>query len=129
MILEQMLFLGCQMRERGCVTGLVTTCPGLRRHVWRSVAAAHTGRMRRRACQHIVHCAPRSLQGGCFVWGTNTNTQMAKGGDDSDNMQPKRIGRTARFRPELEVVQLAFGSQVRIVYRGCACAGGGWGGL
>lgn len=52
-------------------------------------------------------------QGGCFVWGTNTNTQMAKGGDDSDNLQPKRIGRTARFRPELEVVQLAFGSQVR----------------
>lgn len=52
------------------------------------------------------------MQGGCFVWGTNTNTQMAKGGDDSDNLQPKRIGRTARFRPELEVVQLAFGSQV-----------------
>ncbi len=46
------------------------------------------------------------------MWGSNTNTQMAKGGDDSDNLQPKRIGRTARFRPELEVVQLAFGSQV-----------------
>jgi hypothetical protein len=65
-----------------------------------------------------AHCAAHpfsALQGGCFVWGTNTNTQMAKGGDDSDNMQPKRIGRTARFRPELEVVQLAFGSQVRSV--------------
>jgi hypothetical protein len=52
------------------------------------------------------------VQGGCFVWGSNTNTQMAKGGDDSDNLQPKRIGRTARFRPELQVVQVAFGSQV-----------------
>lgn len=62
--------------------------------------------------QHLSARAVCVLQGGCFVWGTNTNTQMAKGGDDSDNLQPKRIGRTARFRPELEVVQLAFGSQV-----------------
>jgi hypothetical protein len=58
------------------------------------------------------------LQGGCFVWGSNTNTQMAKGGDDSDNLQPKRIGRTARFRPELQVVQVAFGSQVGLKRRG-----------
>lgn len=51
------------------------------------------------------------------MWGTNTNAQMGKGGDDTDNLQPKRIGRTARFRPELDVVQLAFGSQV------CVCTG------